>query len=122
MSMTDQIIERYEGLGIVRGGERYLSLQEAGRLVEECSQKGLAVIGMDFVHIRQGAIHPRVPINSADWSEFLQTVRWQDVVAQCKAASLRVLEQEARRDPEQFCCFVLYSEEEWTADQRLQAT
>ena len=41
--------------------------------------------------------------------------RWQDVVAQCNAASLRILEREEREDPEQLCSFVFFSEEEWTA-------
>ncbi len=45
----------------------------------------------------------------------------RDVVAQCRAASLRVLEREERRDPEQFCCLVVYSEEEWSAERGPQA-
>ena len=90
-----------------RGNEQYLPMREATRLVEECSQEGIAVIGIDFVHIREGTIHPQIPINSADWSVFLRAARWQDVVAQCNAASLRVLAREEREDPEQFCSFVI---------------
>lgn len=114
--MIDQLIKRYEGLGIVKGDEWYLPLKETKRLVEECSQKKMAVIGIDFVHIRQGTVHPQVPINSADWSAFLHAACWQDVVAQCNTASLRVLAQEERADPEQFCSLVFFSAEEWTAD------
>ena len=99
-----------------RGNEHYLPLQEAARLVEECSRQGIAVIGIDFVHIREGKVQAHVPINSADWSPFLQAARWQDVVAQCNAASLRILEREEREDPEQLCSFVFFSEEEWAAD------
>lgn len=103
-----------------RGKEKYLPLQEAARLVEECSQERIAVIGIDFVHIREGKVQPCVPINSADWSDFLRAARWQDIVAQCNAASLRVLAREEREDSEQFCSFVFFSEEEWTADNRSQ--
>ena len=104
-----------------RGNEQYLPLQEAARLVEECSRQGIAVIGIDFVHIREGKVQPRVPINSADWSPFLQAARWQDVVAQCNAASLRVLEREGSKEPDQFCSLVFFSEEEWTADDQPQS-
>ena len=103
------------------GNEQYLPLQEAAPLVEECSRKRIAVIGIDFVHIREGTIYPQILINSADWSVFLQAARWQDVVAQCNAASLRVLEREGREDSEQLCSFVFFSEEEWTADDRPQS-
>ena len=116
MNMIDQLLEKYESPG--KGGERYLPLKEAKRLVEEYSQRGIAVIGIDFVHIRGGGIHPQVPINSADWSAFLQAGRWQEVVAQCHEASLQVLQREEERALEQFCSFVLYSEEEWTASSR----
>jgi hypothetical protein len=91
--MIDQLIERYEDLGVVKGDEWYLPLKETRRIVEECSQKRIAVIGIDFVHIRKGAVQPQVPINSADWSPFLQAACWQDVVAQCNAASLQVLKE-----------------------------
>ena len=100
---------------MAKGNERYLPLQEAARIVEECSRQGGAVIGIDFVHIREGKLYPRVPINSTDWSDFLQESCWRDTVAQCNAASLRVLEREEREDPEQLCSFVFFSEEEWTA-------
>ena len=100
---------------MVRGNEQYLPLQEAARLVEEYSQKRIAVIGIDFVHIQKGKVQPHVPINSADWSPFLQAARWQDVVAQCNAASLRVLEREGSEDPDQFCSLIFFSEEEWDA-------
>ncbi len=118
MGTIDQHIERHEGQSVVRGNERYLPLQEAIRIVEECSRQGIAVIGIDFVHIQAGKVRPRVPINSADWSAFLQEPRWQEVVTQCNAASLRVLEREEREDPEQLCSFVFLSEAEWTADTR----
>ena len=97
---------------MVRRNERYLPLQEATRIVEECSRRETAVIGIDFVHIRAGKVQPRIPINSADWSDFLQEPRWQDIVAQCNAASLRVLEREEQEDSEQLCFFVFFSEEE----------
>ncbi len=64
------------------GRRWYLPLKETKRVVEVCSQKRSAVIGIDFVHIRKGAVHPQVPINSADWASFLQAACWQDVVAQ----------------------------------------
>ena len=116
MGTIDQRIESREDQRAVGRNERYLPLQEATRLVEECSRQGIAVIGMDFAHIQAGKVRPRVPINSADWSAFLQEFCWQEVVAQCNAASLQVLEREKREDPEQLCSFVFFSEEEWTAD------
>lgn len=94
--------------------EQYLPLQEAIRIVEEYSRQGVAVIGMDFVHIQAGKVQPRIPINSADWSAFLRGPYWQEIVAQCNTASLRVLEREKREDPEQLCSFVFFREEEWT--------
>lgn len=103
-----------------RGKEKYLSLQEAARLVEKCSQKRIAVIGIDFVHIREGKVQPHVPINSADWSPFLQAARWQDVVARCNAASLRVLEREGRDDSGQLCSFVFFSREDWKVERSLE--
>lgn len=114
MGTIDQRIESHEDQKIVGRDEQYLPLQEATRIVEECSRQGIAVIGIDFVHIREGKVQPCVPINSADWSVFLQEPRWQDIVAQCNAASLRVLEREEREDPEQWCSFVFFREEEWT--------
>ena len=105
---------------VVRGNEQCLPLREAARLVERCSQKGIAVIGIDFVHIRKGTIYPQIPINSADWSVFLRAACWQDAVTQCNAASLRVLEREEREDPEQLCSFVFFTEEEWVAGNRSQ--
>ena len=111
----DQHIERTADRRKSRRNERYLPLQEATRIVEECSRQGVAVIGIDFVHIREGKVQPRIPINSADWSAFLQEPRWQDIVTQCNAASLRVLEREKREDPEQLCSFVFFGEEEWAA-------
>ena len=116
MGTIDQHIESHEDQKIVGRNERYLPLQEAIRIVEECSRQGVAVIGMDFVHIQAGKVQPRIPINSADWSAFLKGPYWQEVVAQCNAASLRVLEREKREDPEQLCSFVFFREEEWTAD------
>ena len=116
MGTIDQHIESHEDQKIVGRNERYLPLQEAIRIVEECSRQGVAVIGMDFVHIQAGKVQPRIPINSADWSTFLKEPRWQEVVAQCNAVSLRVLEREKREDPEQLCSFVFFREEEWTAD------
>ena len=116
MGTIDQRIEGHETKKVVGRNEQYLPLQEAIRIVEECSRQGVAVIGIDFVHIREGKIQPRVPINSADWSAFLKEPRWQEVVAQCNVASLRVLEREKREDPEQLCSFVFFSEEEWAAD------
>ena len=104
----DQHIEKTSD----RRSEDYLSLQEAIRIVEECSRQGVAVIGIDFVHIREGKVQPRIPINSADWSAFLKEPYWQDIVVRCNTASLRVLERE---DPEQLCAFVFFREEEWTA-------
>ena len=95
--------------------ERYLPLREATRIVEGCSRQEIAVIGIDFVHIQADKVQPCVPINSADWSAFLQESCWQEVVAQCNAASLRVLEREEREDPEQLCSFVFFREEEWAA-------
>ena len=114
----DQHIERTTNQRKSRRNEGYLSLQEATRIVEECSHQGIAVIGIDFVHIRAGEVQPRIPINSADWSDFLQESCWQDIFAQCNAASLRVLEREEREDPEQLCSFVFLSEEEGVADAR----
>ena len=105
---------------IDRGNEQYLPMREATRLVEECSQKRIAVIGIDFARIREGRIYPQIPINSADWSVFLRAARWQDAVAQCNAASLRVLEREEREDPEQLCSFVFSTEEEWTGGDHSQ--
>ena len=116
MGTIDQRVEEHETKKVVGRKERYLPLQEATRIVEECSRQGVAVIGIDFVHIREGKVQPRVPINSADWSAFLQEPHWQEVVAQCNVASLRVLEREEREDPEQLCSFVFFSEEEWAAD------
>ena len=116
MGTIDQRIESHEDQKVVGRNERYLPLQEATRIVEECSGQGVAVIGIDFMHIREGKVQPRIPINSADWSAFLKESRWQDIVTQCKAASLRVLEREKREDPEQLCSFVFFSEEEWAAD------
>ena len=104
-----------------RGNEQYLPMREAARLVEKCSQKRIAVIGIDFVHLREGKVQPHVPINSADWSPFLQAAHWQDVVARCNAASLRVLAREEKEDSEQSCSLVFFSEEEWTADARPQS-
>ena len=101
---------------MVRGNERYLPLQEAARIVEKFSSQGITVIGIDFVHIREGKVYPRVPINSADWSAFLQESCWRYTVAQCNAASLRVIEREEQEDSEQLCSFVFFSEEEWAAD------
>ena len=121
MSTISQRIKRSEDRGIEKGAESYLSLQEAARLVEKCSQKRIAVIGIDFVHIRGGKVQPHVPINSADWSPFLRAARWQDVVARCNAASLEVLAREEKEDSEQFCSLVFFSEEEWTADTRPQS-
>ena len=115
MGMIDQHIESHEDQKIVGRDERYLPLQEATRIVEECSRQGIAVIGIDFVHIQAGKVQPCVPINSADWSAFLQASRWQDIVAQCNEASLRALEREELEDPEQWCSFVFFREEEWTA-------
>ncbi len=115
MGTIDQRVESHEDQKVVGRNERYLPLQEATRIVEKCSSQGVAAIGIDFVHIRAGKIQPRVPINSADWSAFLQEPHWQEVVAQCNAASLRVLEREEREDPEQLCSFVFFSEEEWAA-------
>lgn len=112
---------RCKSLGMTKGAEPYLSLQEAARLVEKCSQKRIAVIGIDFVHIREGKVQPRVPINSADWSPFLQAAHWQEVVTRCNAASLRVLAREEKEDSEQCCSLVFFSEEEWTADDRPQS-
>ena len=113
MGTIDQHIESHEDQKIVGRDERYLPLQEATRIVEECSRQGVAVIGIDFVYIQAGKVQPRIPINSADWSAFLQEPRWQDIVAQCNAASLQVLEREEREDPEQWCSFVFFREEEW---------
>ena len=108
----DQHIEKTSD----RRSEDYLPLQEAIRIVEKCSRQEIAVIGMDFVHIQAGKVQPRIPINSADWSAFLKEPHWQDIVAQCNVASLRVLEREKREDPEQLCSFVFFREEEWDAD------
>ncbi len=121
MSTISQRIKRYEDRGVKKEAEHYLPVQEATRIVQECSQKRIAVIGIDFVHIREGKVQPHVPINSADWSDFLRAARWQDVVARCNAASLRVLEQEGREEPDQFCSLVFFSEEEWTADDQPQS-
>ena len=115
MGTIDKRIESHEDRKVVGRNERYLPLQEATRIVEQYSSQGIAVIGIDFVHIRAGKVHPRIPINSADWSAFLKELRWQKVVAQCNAASLRVLKQEEREDPEQLCSFIFFSEEEWAA-------
>ena len=114
MGTIDQRIESHETKRAVGRNERYLSLQEATHLVEKCSHQGVAVIGIDFVHIQEGKVQPRIPINSADWSAFLKEPYWQDIVAQCNAASLRVLEREEREDPKQLCSFVFFREEEWT--------
>ncbi len=118
MGTIDQRIESHETKRAVGRKERYLPLHEATRIVEECSGQGVAVIGIDFVHIREGKVQPRIPINSADWSAFLKESRWQDIVTQCNAASLRVLEREEREDPEQLCSFVFFREEEWTTGNR----
>lgn len=111
-------MDRHTERTVGRRSGDYLSLQEATRLVEKCSRQEVAGIGIDFVHIREGKIQPRIPINSADWSAFLKESRWQDIVTQCNAASLRVLEREKREDPEQLCSFVFFSEEEWTTGNR----
>lgn len=121
MSTISQRIEMSEDRGIEKRAESYLSLQEAARLVEKCSQKRTAVIGIDFVYLREGKVQPHVPINSADWSPFLQAAHWQDVVARCNAASLQVLAREEKEDSEQFCSLVFFSEEEWTADDQPQS-
>ena len=113
MGTIGQRIESREDQKVVGRNERYLPLQEATRIVEECSRQGVAVIGLDFVRIREGKVQPRIPINSADWSAFLREPHWQKVVAQCNAASLRALEREEREDPEQLCSFVFFREEEW---------
>ena len=118
MGTIEQRIESRENQKTVGRNERYLPLQEAARIVEECSRQGVAVIGIDFVHIREGKVQPCVPINSADWSAFLKKPHWQKVVAQCNAASRRVLEREEREDPEQLCSFVFFREEEWTTGNR----
>ena len=103
-----------------RGNEQYLPMREATRLVEECSQKRIAVIGIDFVHIRDGTIYPQIPINSADWSGFPRAARRQDVVVRCNAASLQVLAREGRNDPAQSCAFVFLSKEEWKVERSLK--
>ena len=121
MSTISQRIKRSEDRGIEKEAESYLSLREAVHTVEECSQKRIAVIGIDFVHIREGKVQPHVPINSADWSSFLRASHWQDVIARCNAASLRVLTREEREEPDQFCSLVFFSEEEWMADNQPQS-
>ena len=120
MDTIDRHIEKCRAKEVVGSNEQYLPLQEATRIVEECSCQSTAVIGIDFVHVRAGKIYPHVPINSADWSVFLEAPCWEDVVAQCNRASLRVLEQEEREEPGQFCSFVFFSKEEWAADFRPQ--
>ena len=121
MDTINRHIEKYRTKEVIGSNEQYLPLRKATRIVEECSCQSIAVIGIDFVYIRAGKIYPQVPINSADWSAFLEVPFWEDVVAQCNTASLRVLEQEKREDPERFCSFVFFSKEEWTADFRPQA-
>ena len=112
------MMDRHTERTVDRRSRDYLSLQEATRLVEKCSRQGVAVIGIDFVHIREGKVQPRIPINSTDWSAFLKGPYWQDIVVRCSTASLRVLEREKREDPEQLCSFVFFSEEEWTTGNR----
>ena len=113
MRDVEQLEESFAPFGIRSGSELYLPLIHAKRLVEECSRKAIAVVGVDFVRFQNGAVIPSIPINSADWSAFLKGSNWNEIVERCNRASLKVLNRELTENPEQFCSMMLVSMDDW---------
>jgi hypothetical protein len=111
--VEQRLFDAYAPFGVKRGSELYLPLSRAKTMVEECRRERVAVIGVDFVTIDGGQVRPSMPINSADWSSFLASSSWDEIVTRCNAASLVVLDREGREGPEQLCSMALLTEDEW---------
>ncbi|MBP2000781.1 hypothetical protein J2Z69_001812 [Paenibacillus shirakamiensis] len=111
METLDEILNGFSVMIIQSGGELYLPIQVASEFIQKCYDNNLAISGIDFVHIINNRIMPVSPINSMDASLLLGENRiWRNSILECKNFALSVIQKELERDSEQFCNFVVLSE------------
>ncbi|KWX80494.1 hypothetical protein AMQ84_03380 [Paenibacillus riograndensis] len=115
MNVEEIIFNKYSDFGYKSvSGELYLPFKWALKLVEECNEQEIAVIGLDFVHINSTKIVPVSPLNGVDCSGLLYKHKiWVEVVKECNDFVINVLINEQNRDSTQYCNFVLLSISEW---------
>ena len=105
----NNVYMKYQEITLESGGEVYFPMTIAEKFVEDCTRISCAVIGIDFFHIRdQKYIEPTSPINSFDASDFLKEIGPREgIVLLCNESASKILDIEKRRDPTQWCNFVI---------------
>jgi hypothetical protein len=112
--LEDLLFEKYAKYGLKTSSEIYLPLGTSRMFVEECSSFKVAIVGLEFFHIKPGMIVPVAPINSLDCSVFLSKYEeWDKVVKNCNEAALKVLHLEEKKDHTQYYHPTLFENSEW---------
>jgi hypothetical protein len=109
---AEAILADLKSLGWVSGGEVYLPIEAAVRLVTECTDRFVAIVGAEAFHVEGRDVRPRVDL-IADFSMVLEGAQpWEAKVARTTTDAARFVEMVRRQDPSLFVNFVLADRDE----------
>ncbi|CUH97799.1 hypothetical protein P22_3945 [Propionispora sp. 2/2-37] len=114
--MVEKMLEeKFANLGYLsKSNELYLPVEVGLKLLEEGYRLGVAVIGVEFFHRKDGKIMPVEPLNGIDCSNLLNKYSdWRDVLNKCYDAVKAVLIMEKKRDDNQWCNLTFLKEQDW---------
>ncbi|MHB9095983.1 MAG: hypothetical protein ACYC21_15055 [Eubacteriales bacterium] len=113
--LESSLIYKYAKYGYLSPcGELYLPINRGKELIKECDKLKIAVIGLEFFHLKGNNIVPVNPIKGIDCSPLLrQYTTWDAVVFNCNDMVLEVLKQEEKMDSNQYFNPTIIEEAGW---------
>lgn len=114
MTIEQSLYEKYSKLAHVSAGEVYFDKNIAFDFIKQCTELGIAIIGVEFFHIKKNEIIPVMPPNGIDTSDILEeNVDWKEVFKTCNSFAHSVISNEFTNDSNQYCSFTTLQESEW---------
>jgi hypothetical protein len=110
METRTTIDDAFEEVGLRRGGELYVSIEDALQLVHQCAEENRAVVGVEGVKLGTRTTQP-VPDAVADFS-FRDGQRWLEFVESCREDAVDFLHQ-LDSHPDLYVTLTVLSSEEW---------
>ncbi|GEN45958.1 hypothetical protein [Alkalibacillus haloalkaliphilus] len=114
MTIEENLYEKYSKITHVSAGELYFDKNIAVDFIEQCTELGIAIIGVEFFYIKKNGIIPVIPPNGIDTSDILEeNVDWKEVLKKCNSFAHSVILKEFSNNSDQYCIFITFDKAEW---------
>lgn len=114
MTIEQSLYEKYSKITHVSAGELYFDKNIAFDFIKQCTELGVAIIGVEFFYIKKNEIIPVMPPNGIDISDILEEyVDWKEVLKTCNSFAHSVISKEFSNNSNQYCTFITFEKAEW---------